>query len=508
MADRSGSRRAFLARLAMSLGASPLVPRAFPGAVQNDGNGGESATTLALRKEELRRRVAALPAEIKRWRTRAERELEMKLHFSQLGALDVLMSAILAAQEQMVADLKPEGDSKRFLEQAATVVNEIIRAQGVWDFYREKLQLRFSPDFKTPLRVADAVAWDCYHPVLDQAADLDILPRSQLREPPLCYYWAGFTPQTWARGSEPNDLRDRQGASLKTPIPVIALPWDHAENLWESLSIPHEVGHDLEADLRLHEPLLQALDGALRDGKTPEERIQRWKGWKAETLADLVALQLVGPSYTDMLMHLLLLPPADVTAFEPDPHPTPYLRVLMNVAYIRQLISGDDPAQVRARRALGAHADRIEAAWKRLYGDPKEGREYLADFPLVFTGLMNTPLAPLKDKGLRDLVPYTPADDLRIRAAAEYLESGQGKPGRLRPRHCIAGARLAVSDASRRPGDVPAALRAINDRTAKLVNENAPQGLLGGGDLKERRQLIYGFAGTISTEEVERRRRP
>ena len=468
-------------------------------AVVSQPAGGSVGETLELSKEELRRRVASLPSELSRWQSRAKAELDMNIHLSQLRALDNLVAAFTKDQLEMVEALNPQGNRGQFLQRGFDVVNEIIRAQGIWDFYREKFQLRFSPDFKAALRVADITAWDCYRPVVENAADLGILPQREVRKPPLCYYKADFSPETWVRGSEPPDLRDRQRGTIRTPIPVIQLPWDHAENLWEFLSLPHEVGHDIEADLNLRTALLQSLEDALRQGGRQDDRIQVWKAWMAETFADLVALQLVGPAFTEALMHLLLLPPAYVTTYnDADPHPTHYVRILMDTAYLRGLIQGEQPAAIRQRQELSSHAGRIEEVWKGIYGDPPQLQNYITDFPLVFKGLMDTPLPVLKGNTVRALIPYSAADDIRIRAAADYLETGRNRPGRLRPRHCVAAARLAVTESSRQRNGLAMTLQSINDRTARLVNDNAPQGVLASSDLKKHRDFIASFAKTIS----------
>jgi hypothetical protein len=500
MQTTNQGRRAFL--YGIGLGAASLVS-GRPGAAAPPADS-RVAEALGLRKEELRRRVASLPAELARWQVKARTQLDMNIHSSQLEALNILVGAFTKDQQGRVDGLVPGGNPDQFLRGALDLVVETIRAQSVWDFYRGKLQLRFSPEFKASLRVADVVAWDCYRPPLEKATYLDIIPAAHLREPPLCYYEATFSPATWVREDASTDLRDRRDATVLTPIPVIGLPWDHAENLWEFLSLPHEVGHDLEADLKLRPALLQSLEATLH-GKVPGERISVWKAWLAETFADLVALQLVGPAFVDMLMHLLLLPPHHVNTFRPDdPHPTPYVRILMGTAYIRGLIREEAAADARQRAALSKDADRIDEVWRALYGAPPQFQNYLADCPLVSRSLMDTPLAALKGNTVRSLIPYSAADDLRIRDAAEYLRTGRNRPGRLQPRHCLAAARLAVSGPGQVAGSPPAALQDINDRTARLVNDNAPEGLLR-GKLEAHRDFIAGFSKTIPVEPARRR---
>jgi hypothetical protein len=447
--------------------------------------------TLLGRREELRRRVEALPKEIEAWRARSINQLDLQAHHSQLEAIQVLMAEYTNRQQMRLNDLDPGGDAETFRREAWALIKDVIKAQEVWDFFRDKLELRFSPTFKDVLWVADTVAWDCYRPVIEAAADEDILPRSQLREPPLTYLTAEFSPATWVRGSRPKDGRDYDLGTATLPIPVIELPWDHVENIWEFLTLHHEVGHDLEADFKLRPVLQSSLKSVLTDAHVPPERIRVWVNWQGEVFADLVALQLAGPAFAEVLAYLLLLPEAYVVHYQADdPHPTHYLRVLMNAAYMRTLAPGT--------RRIEQHAAELERWWKALYGEQPQFQAYTADFPHVFRALMDSPLEPLKRKTVRSLQPFSADDDARIRAATKYLLTGQDKPPTIRPRHCLSAARLAVAEAAANPATLADSFQAINRRTATLVRDNAAPGLRAGDDSERHRRFIAGFADTIA----------
>jgi hypothetical protein len=167
-----------------------------------------ASATLVLRREELARRVEALPAELTEWRKRSVDELDMNAHFSQIQALEILVGALVVKQRALLDGLDPEGEPEEFRVAALELVQEIIKTQRVWDFFRDKLELRFSPNFKAVLWAADTVAWDCYRPVMDRAVAAGILSAALVREPPLTYLTAEFSPATWVRGSRPNDGRD------------------------------------------------------------------------------------------------------------------------------------------------------------------------------------------------------------------------------------------------------------------------------------------------------------
>jgi hypothetical protein len=443
--------------------------------------------TLGLRKQELRRRVEALPNEVKKWQDRTQNDLDSNVHFSQLQAIGILMDTFAEQQANLLEAMDPTGNTAVFQDAAFELVKSIIRSQGVWDFFRDKLDLRFSPIFKEVLWVADTVAWDCYRPVLDTAADAGILMRAALREPPLSYLTAEFSPATWIRGSRPNDGRNYHLGTAQLPIPVIELPWDHVENTWEFMSLHHEVGHDLEADLKLREVLATSLQTTLGNATVPSARIQQWLNWQGEVFADLVGLQLGGPAFAEALMHLLLLPAGMVTTFDPnDPHPTHYPRILMNAAYIPTMIQNHQP--------LADHGQQIADRWIAVYGKQSHFDAVINDFPLVFRALMDIPLPSLNGMTVRQLIPYTAADDQRIRNAVGFLRTGMNRPGNLRPRHCISAARMAVTQVALEEALSKDLLNQVNQRTIELVRSNAPSGLRGGDTSAPHKKFIASFA--------------
>ncbi|HZF55533.1 MAG TPA: hypothetical protein VE093_43265 [Polyangiaceae bacterium] len=461
-------------------------------------------SAFLIRQEEVRRRVDALPKEIEEWLKRSSSELDLNAHHSQLSAISVLMSAILEPQKAALAKLS--ADSPEFLNDIIALVSDIIRTQGIWDFFRDKLELRFSPEFKEALWVADSVAWNCHRPVLDEAVQHGILKAEELREPPLTYLTAEFSPATWVRFSEPNDGRNLYLGTARLPIPVIELPWDHVANTWEFLSLHHEVGHDLEADLNLQPSLQLSLQQGLAAASVPQGRIQIWRAWLGELFADLVGLQLGGPAFAESLMHLLLLPKRDVIAYRSDdPHPTHYVRILMNAAYITTLVKGDpqEPAggpvgQVVAR--LAADSLSLEKRWKDIYGEPPAVlAPFLSDFSAVFKAVMDSPLTALKGKSVRELMPFKAADDNRIREAASYLRTGMSAPAPLSipPRHCVSAARLAISAAAEAGDDLKTTLETINERTMKLVRDNTPGGLRGASASGPHKAFVASFAGLL-----------
>ena len=446
---------------------------------------------LELRKRELERRVSSLPDEVDAWITYTQTEIEKNAYFSQLRAIELLTAEFSRRQSALLKQLDSADDPTAFHRISYQLFDSLAKSQETWTFFREKLNLRHSPKHRAELLVADTIAWDCYRPVLDRAVQFGILNSSELREPPLVYCSSDYSPATWVRRSRPHDGRNYQLGDALLPIPVIEIPWDTLGSSWEFLALHHEVAHDLEADLSLRPDLLSSLIDTLKKNGVPHTRIKIWTQWAGEVVADLCALQLAGPAFTDVLMHLLLLPERLVNGFDPqDPHPTPYLRILLNSAYIRTL--GKSPA-------LDQHAAAIEAHWKDIYGEDSGDAEldrFAQDFAHVFPALMDSPLPALCEHTLRDLIPFGDSDDAVIRDAVKFFRTDSNRPSWLPLRHTVSAARLALGEEADAWNLTTDTCVGIHERVIQYVNENAPKGLRGGGpDAHEK--YIAGFADKI-----------
>jgi hypothetical protein len=457
--------------------------------------------SLMTRRLELERRSNALPNEVNEWVNRTRQEIDYNSHYSQMQAIKIMIDVMLTRQKGILENLDSTTETADFQRILFDLIREIIKTQGIWDFFRDMLELRMYPSLKEPLAIADTVAWDCYRPILNKAHEFGILSQDRFREPPLIYLTAEFSPATWVRGSAPNDQRplnptfflgDRR---TRLPIPVIEIPWDHVVNLWEFLSLHHEVGHDIEADLGLRTVLLNSLAQQLAQAGVPESRVILWQKWQAEIFADLVGLLLAGPAFAYSMVNLLLLPPMMVTTYDPgDPHPSHYIRIFINAAFIKILQQGNG--------ALIKDAEKIEDSWIQLYGDIRQLGNYKVDelkrdFDTVFKALIDTRFEALKGHSVREIIPFTNQDDASIRAATEFLVTGQNKPAHIRPRHIISSSRLAVDQIISQDGNQSTRLNELNKHTAELVIANTPPGLRAAGDSQKHRAFIASLTEAL-----------
>ena len=450
--------------------------------------------TLVTRRMELERRSHMLPNEVKSWINRSINQIDFNSHYSQLQAINIMMEVFFDRQKKIIEGFNSPEETADFQFRIFRLLREITRTQGIWDFFRDKLESRFNPELKDPLAIADTVAFDCYRSTLNKAQELDIITADQFREPPLTYLTVTDSPATLPRGSFPWD-EDHSLKDAKLPIPVIELPWEHISNLWEFLSVHHEVAHDLEVDLQLRPVLLNSLKQRLIKAGVPDSRIDIWSKWEKEIFADLVGLLFAGPAFVYSMINTLLLPPQSVISYNSeDSHPSHYIRIFLNSAFVRTLIKGN--------KKIIKEADKLDNLWIKLYGNiEKIGNHMVIDFkndlPIIFAALIDSKFDILKGYSVRELIPYTASDDAKIKSAIIFLMSGQDRPSYIRPRHIISASRLALDQIAIQSDDHSNKINDLNIRTAELVKANTPSGLRAAVDSNKHRDFIKSLAEAL-----------
>lgn len=498
-----------------------------------------------LRYEELRRRAALLPAEVASWRKKVRSERDHQAHYSQLEAIHALVGQLIENADTSLDHLRDiltqpsdrtttADRQSEFALPASQAAADLRLAQKTWDFFRDKLEQRFSLRFKQFLWTADTVAWNCHRPVIEAAAGVGVGSFDELRAPPLTYLEATPSPATWGRGSYPSDGINRYLGAAALPIPVIMVPWEQTANVWDLLLIPHEVGHNLEADLKLRLPLKKKLRTALRGmGVDPHPQEELWVRWQAEIFADLCGVQLAGPAFIYALMDALSLPEPSVTTDNiEDPHPIPYVRIHLLADYLTTLVPADKPADgdTGFRDAMIHTAQEIQTRWNAMYGPPENHptlEPLWNDFSTVYAALMDTPIPslspiPAADKGVvgaagtvRALIPYTPGQEQQIANTAAFLATGIGDTSGIAIRHIVSAARLAAETVARQATEAGNTHRAnaalqkhfsrIHRKAIGMIDELAPPVLRGSGDAPDPLRFFRSFAATLSEEDLEHR---
>ncbi len=191
------------------------------------------------------------------------------------------------------------------------------------------------------------------------------------------------------------------------PVAIIRVPRERMVGSGIASSLIHEVGHQGAAQLGLVESLRAELQKAAES--EPNGQWQIYDTWISEIVADCWSVGMLGITATVGLLAVVSLPPYFV--FRPtggDPHPMPYLRVLISAGIGEALYPHP---QWRGMRE----------AWKRLYpvdSLPAERRSEIAKFESTIERFV-------------DLLLNHRSDKLRGRALGEIFPADGRRPEQL-----------------------------------------------------------------------------
>ena len=290
------------------------------------------------------------------------------------------------------------------------------------------------------LLACDRIALDCYQVAFMNTGVAKPIPAPA----PFCYMRTGFAPATFRRA-----IPLRRLGQLLNPFPLVQLPYHRLVNPWTLGAVLHEVSHNLQNDLGLARAVPRAVAYALLEAGLPQAVAGTWTRWNREAFADLAGLLLGGPGIVGSLFDVIGRAPAIVFGYLPKgPHPTPYLRGLLNVELLRRMGFTDA-------------ADRYGRLWRRLYPDPSIGtipRPLLQTagtaIPIFVDAVCYQPLRRTRRQAARRGAPVSHRGIRRWSAqTAERLAAGTD-PGIVPERFLIGAARYALDNRLARPGTV------------------------------------------------------
>jgi hypothetical protein len=316
--------------------------------------------------------------------------------------------------------------------------NQVRAIERVWDFYFELFGQRQSK--VAPMLLAcDRIALDCYQVAFVNTGVAKPIPAPA----PFCYLRTGFAPATFRRA-----IPLRRLGQLLNPFPLVQLPYHRLVNPWTLGAVLHEVSHNLQNDLGLARAVPRAVAHALLEAGLPHSVAGTWTRWNREAFADLAGLLLGGPGIVGSLFDVIGRAPAIAFGYLPGkPHPTPYLRGLLNVELLRRMGFTDA-------------ADRYGRLWRRLYPNPSSGnipRLLLetADsaIPIFVDAVCYQPLPELGGKRLAEVIRFAQKHQAMVAQTAERLAAGTD-PGIVPERFLIGATRYALDNRLARPGTV------------------------------------------------------
>ncbi len=215
------------------------------------------------------------------------------------------------------------------------------------------------------------------------------------------------------------------------PVAIIRVPRERMIGSGIASSLAHEAGHQGAALLDLVPSLRAVIRAMTRVPSRESVAWCMWERWVSEIVADLWALGRVGIASTLGLITIVSLPKAFVFRINAgDPHPAPWIRVLLSAAMGDALYP--DP---RWRRLAGI--------WEEIYplaGAPEPARELL--------GLLKSTLP-----GVAPLFTEHRPRSTGGRSLSEVLASADRSPARLTSlaarlsgsRHRYAGVRPSIA---------------------------------------------------------------
>lgn len=311
-----------------------------------------------------------------------------------------------------------------------------VRAiEKIWDFYFELFGQRQTRYAKWLLS-CDRIGLDCY-----RASYLGLaVARPIPAPPPFSYMATGFSPATFRRGVPIKRL----GKQLN-PFPLIQLPYHRLVNPWTLGAVLHEISHNLQNDLGLSRDVPRTVGLKLLRAGVNRQVTRTWVRWNREMFSDMAGMLLGGPCFIASLMDILARSPETVVSYNPrGPHPTPYLRMLINTELLRRMGFSQESRQYRN-------------AWTRIYPDPSAGnippavvKSFKDVCPLAVDAMCFQSYRSLGNRSLHQVLNFGAKEQRMIEEASQRLAAGVD-PGIIPERFLIGAVRLALDRRLARP---------------------------------------------------------
>jgi hypothetical protein len=348
----------------------------------------------------------------------------------------VLEPQLAATQARLLSRLRRVADAHlaragelRHARRLNSVLGEIeLEASAAFTFfdtYVDVLTQRHTPELGRLLAGCDVLALDAIrrdHPAL------------AILELPLVYCDRGFGASIM-RESVP--FPDR----TPNPMPLIEIPYSRLRQKYNLTSILHEAGHQALARLGLVNVIAEGLRAALARAGARRSLQDLFALWALEIGPDFWTFCLAGPAEAAGIRDLLSLPRSHVFRLSwTDPHPPPYLRVLLSLEWCRQ-VWGQGEWNDWDRRFRELYP--LQTIAPRARGLFEEG---LALLPVVGRALLATRYRALVGRTIPDLFDLSALHPARLRPFATAEAAHRADFRRLPPCTQLAVFRLIRED--------------------------------------------------------------
>jgi len=352
-----------------------------------------------------------------------------------------LRSGLLAMSQKVSKHTRatleqPETRRLQHLMRHKAQAHQWVRAiEKIWDFYFELFGQR-QTRYSKWLLSCDRIGLDCY-----RASYLGLaVARPIPAPPPFAYMATGFSPATFRRGIP----LKRLGKQLN-PFPLIQLPYHRLVNPWTLGAVLHEISHNLQNDLGLSKDIPRTVGLKLLRAGASKQVTRTWVRWNREMFADMSGLLLGGPCFVGSLMDILARGPETVVYYSSrGPHPTPYLRMLINTELLH-------------RMGFETESKQYQKAWTRIYPNPSSGnippaliKSFHEFCPVAVDAMCYQPYRSLGNRSLAKALNFSGKEQQMIEEAAQRLAAGVD-PGIIPERFLIGAVRMALDRRLARP---------------------------------------------------------
>ena len=262
----------------------------------------------------LRRRVALPP------RYDITKRQWSALELSLSAAEARLRSRLNRASDQYLGNADDVVVARSLNSVLGEIELELSRAFTFFDTYMDVISQRYMADLGPVLAGCDVLAWEAIkrdHPAL------------RLTEPPLVFCDRGFGASIIR---ESVTLPD----GTANPIPLIQIPYSRLKEKCNLTSILHEAGHQALARLGLVHVIPGVIRAALARSGAGNSLRDLFALWSSEIGPDFWTFCAAGIAGPAGIREILALPPGHVFRVSwTDPHPPPYLRVLLSFEWCR-----------------------------------------------------------------------------------------------------------------------------------------------------------------------------
>lgn len=323
----------------------------------------------------------------------------------QLSAASALLTTRTKAATDSLLPRAAEPSVRRKLNAALGQIElDMSRVYTFFDTYMDVLTQRRSGELGPVLAGCDVLAYQAMrreHPTLTAI------------EAPLVFCDRGFGA---AIVRESVTFPD----GTPNPMPLIQIPYSRLREKCNLTSVLHEAGHQSLTRLQLVRALPAAFRTALERAGAPKPVCDLYALWAFEIGPDFWGFCLCGAAQAAAMRDLFAMPPTHALRLSvTDPHPPPYLRVLLTFDW--------------CRRAFGrGRWDEWEREWEQLYpltgGITSEARRLLQSarrfVPVVGDALFNHRFRELENRALVDLFDLTAVSPAEVRRVAAGAASG------------------------------------------------------------------------------------